>query len=323
MPSTSKPIVTVFGGSGFVGRYVVGALAKRGYRLRVAVRRPHLAEYLKPMGGVGQIQPIRADIRNEAEVTAALAGAQHVVNLVGILQESGRQKFTALQAEGAGRIARAAAEAGVDRFVQISAIGADRHSRARYARTKAEGEAAVRAAVPGAAILRPSIVFGPEDDFFNRFARMAQLPFLPLPLIGGGKTRFQPVYVGDVAEAAARALEQRSTEGRVFELGGPEVLSFRKCLEKMLEETHRRKWLVPLPFALARLMAVFMAVLPKPPLTGDQITLLTKDNVVTPDPDGRIGTFADLGIKPVALDVILPTYLGQYRKGGQFRTIRR
>ena len=309
--------VAVFGGSGFVGRHVVQALARRGYRVRVAVRRPNAAQFLRPMGVVGQVEPVQANIRDDASVSSAVAGADAVVNLVGILHQSGKQKFAAVQAEGAARVARTAAAAGISSFVQISAIGADAESPSAYARSKAEGEAGVRAAMPGAVILRPSIVFGPEDDFFNRFAALARLSPV-LPLIGGGLTRFQPVYVKDVAEAVARVLERPDVAGRTYEIGGPEIATFRELMERMLREIGRSRLLVPLPFALARLQAVFLQLLPKPLLTVDQVRMLAVDNVVSDAAKAEGRTLEGLGIQPTAMAAILQSYLYRFRRTGQF-----
>jgi len=305
--------ITVFGASGFVGTQVVRRLAPRGFVVRAAVRDPVAAAHLKPLGNVGQIVPMRCDLNDESLVAAALAGAEMAVNLVGILHERGRQRFDSVHAEAAGRIARLARELGVRRLVHVSAIGADPQSASAYCRSKAGGEFAVRRWFPDATILRPSIVFGPGDGFFNRFARMAQLA-PALPLIGGGRTRFQPVYVGDVAEAIVRALERPEAVGKTFELGGPRVASFRELMELMLAEIGRRRALVPVPFGLARLQAMFLELLPVPPLTRDQVTMLERDNVCDPAVPG----LADLGIKPTAMEAVLPTYLDIYRRGGRF-----
>lgn len=306
-------IVTVFGGSGFVGRYVVQRLARDGWMVRVAVRHPARAKFLKPLGDIGQITPLCVPLQDAEAVATSLAGADAAINLVGILFEAGRQRFQAVQAEGAGAIAAAAAEAGVKSLVHVSAIGADPDSASAYARSKGEGEAAVRQAFPEATILRPSVLFGPEDDFFNRFAEMSR--FAPaLPLIGGGRTRFQPVYVGDVAAAVMTALAEPACRGKVYELGGPKVYSFKELLEIMLKVIGRRRALVSLPFGLASLQAAFMELLPVPPLTRDQVTLLRRDNVVSP---GAL-TFKDLGIEPTALEAIIPSYLERYRAGGRF-----
>jgi NADH dehydrogenase len=310
-------LITIFGGSGFLGRHVVRALCKQGYRIRVAVRRPELAGHLQPLGRVGQVHAVQANVRHPASVEAAVKGAHIVVNLVGILFERGRQRFAAIHGEGAGVVARAAAAQGV-RMIHVSAIGADRDSPALYARTKAEGEEAVRAAVPEAIIFRPSIVFGPEDDFFNRFAAIARLsPFLPL--IGGGETRFQPVFVGDVAEAIAKAVSGEARAGTIYELGGPDVRTFKELMEFVLATIERRRLLVPIPFGLARLQAFFLQFLPKPLLTPDQVEMLRRDNVVSPEAKREGRTLAGLGIDPRSIAAIVPSYLWRFRKRGQFR----
>ena len=302
---------TVFGGSGFVGRYAVRRLAAAGARVVVGVRHPERAGFLKPMGDVGQVLPVAADIGDEATVAAAVQGSDLVVNLSGILVETGAQRFAAVHAQGAERVAKAARAAGARSLVHVSAIGADAASPAAYGRSKAAGEVAVRAAFPAAAIVRPSIVFGPEDDFFNRFARLARL--VPaLPLVHGGRTRFQPVYVGDVAEALARAAERADAAGRTYELGGPQVYSFRELLAFILDTTRRRAFLVPVPEAVLSFKARFFELLPDPPLTRDQIAMLRRDNVVSDDPE--IARFADLGIEPAALEAIVPEYLARYRR---------
>ena len=309
----AERLVTVFGGSGFIGRYVVKRLAASGARVRVAVRRVEDAKFLKPMGDVGQVVPFLANVRVPASVRAAVEGADAVVNLVGILHESGAQKFSAVQAEAPGTIAEAARAVGVRRLVHVSAIGADPASPAAYARSKAEGEAAVRAAFPEATILRPSIVFGPEDGFFNRFANLAR--FLPaLPLIGGGHTRFQPVYVGDVADAVMAALTRPEARGRVYELGGPATLSFAELLSYILEVTGRRRLLLPVPWPVARVQGALMGLLPGAPLTLDQVRMLERDNVVS---EGAPG-LAELGIRPVPVETVVPTYLTRYRRAGAF-----
>ncbi|WP_376988974.1 complex I NDUFA9 subunit family protein [Bosea sp. R86505] len=326
----SQQLVTVFGGSGFVGRHVVRALVKRGYRVRVAVRRPDLAGFLQPLGMVGQIHAVQANLRYPDSVAAAVKGAAAVVNLVGILQEGGRQSFAGVQANGARAIAQACAAAGIARLIQVSAIGADRDSKSLYARSKAEGEAAVLAAVPGAVVLRPSIVFGPEDGFFNRFAALARV--LPaLPLVGGGETKFQPVFVGDIAEAVARGVDGAAAGGRIYELGGPEVKSFRELLTYICEVTDRKRLLVPLPFPLARIQARILEVvdtltlglLPDAmKLTRDQVTLLENDNVVSAAAVAEGRSFEGLGIAPVSVEAIVPSYLWRFRKTGQFDTAR-
>jgi NADH dehydrogenase len=306
-------IVTVLGGSGFIGRYLVQRLARRDWIVRVAVRRPDRALFLKPMGAVGQITPVAASLRHEASLATAVAGADAVVNLVGILYPSGPQTFAAIHVDGAARAARVAKAAGVKTFVQMSALGADSAAPAEYARSKAAGEQAVRALLPDAVVVRPSIVFGPEDAFFNRFAAMARF-FPALPLIGGGKTRFQPVYVGDVAEALLRTVEDAASAGKTYELGGPRIYSFRELLELMLQEIGRRRLLVPVPFAVAKLQAFFLEWWPVPPLTRDQVRLLERDNVVS----GAALTLADLGIRPTAVELVIPGYLARYRPGGRF-----
>lgn len=313
-------LVTVFGGSGFIGRYVVGALAKRGYRVRVAVRRPELAGYLRPLGGVGQVQPMLANVRDRASVERAVKGSVGVVNLVGILAESGKQRFDTVQAQGAALIAAASAEAGIERFAHVSAIGADPESASAYARSKAEGERAVRQSVPHAAIFRPSIVFGAEDQFFNRFAAIARMsPFLPL--IGGGHTRFQPVYVTDVAEAVARAIEDGAAKGQVFELGGPEIRTFRELMSLMLAVIGRRRIFVDIPFGAADALASVLGAVPGRPLTRDQVEQLRHDNVVSEAAarDGR--TLEGLGIDADGMEAILPTYLQRFRRTGQFTNV--
>lgn len=310
-------LVTIFGGSGFLGRHLTQALAKRGWRVRAAVRRPDLAGHLQPLGMVGQIHAVQANLRYPDSVARAVAGADAVVNLVGILHEGGRQTFSAVQAQGPRIVAEAAAKAGVESLVQVSAIGADANSPADYARSKAAGEAATLAAFPTAVIMRPSIVFGPEDQFFNRFADMARfLPFLPL--IGGGETKFQPVYVGDVAEAISRALEGAAKPGATYELGGPEVKSFKALLEYILAITGRSRALVPLPFPIARLQASVMELLPSPMLTVDQVRMLETDNVVGEEAIAAKRTLAGLGVTPTTIEAVVPGYLYRFRKHGQF-----
>ncbi|MDP2801634.1 MAG: complex I NDUFA9 subunit family protein [Phreatobacter sp.] len=313
---TYDRLVTVFGGSGFVGRHVVRALAKRGFRIRVAVRRPDLAGHLQPLGAVGQIHAVQANLRYPDSVRQAVMGSEIVINCVGILFETGRQKFDSVQARGAATVAKAAAEAGA-RLIHLSAIGADADSTALYARTKAAGEAAVLSEVPDAVILRPSIVFGPEDDFFNRFAGMAQMSPV-LPLVGGGETRFQPVFVGDVAQAVMAAVDGQTKPGAVYELGGPAVKSFRDLLEFVLATIQRKRLLVSLPFGVARLQAKILQLLPKPMLTEDQVELLRADNVVSEAAKAEGRTLEGLGIQPQSVEAVVPTYLWRFRRQGQF-----
>jgi uncharacterized protein YbjT (DUF2867 family) len=312
-----ETLVTVFGGSGFLGRHVVRALAKLGYRIRVAVRRPELAGFLQPLGRVGQIHAVQANVRHPASVEAAARDADVVIDLVGILFERGRQKFDAVQASGAEAVALAAAAFGA-RMIHVSAIGADEQARSRYARSKGVGEKLVLAAVPSAIILRPSVLFGPEDDFFNKFAAIAR--FSPaLPLVGGGHTRFQPVFAGDVANAVVAAIEGRAKDGEVYELGGPEVRSFKELMQFMLATIERRRLLVPVSFALAMFQAAFLQLLPKPLLTPDQVELLRGDVTVSDKAKREGRTLEGLGIDPVAMAAIVPSYLWRFRKTGQFR----
>ncbi|PRX08171.1 UNVERIFIED_ORG: NADH dehydrogenase [Martelella mediterranea] len=316
--SNIPPLVTVFGGSGFVGRYVVRALAKRGYRIRVAVRRPDLALFLQPLGNVGQITFFQSNLRFSDSVRRAVEGADHVVNCVGLLFENGKNGFDAVQAEGARLVAEAAHEQGAT-LTHVSAIGADKDSPSHYAQSKAAAEASVQKIVPDAVIVRPSIIFGPEDDFFNKFGKMSLIsPFLPL--IGGGKTKFQPVYVGDVAEVIARSVDGQLAGGQVYELGGRDVLSFRECLEEVLKVTGRKRALVSLPFGLASFFGGIAGAIPliTPPLTADQVRLLKTDNVVSEAAVAEGRTLSGLGIRAAQLDAVLPTYLVQYRQHGQF-----
>jgi len=318
-------LAVVFGGSGFIGRNVVRELARRGWRVRVAVRRPHHAQFLRPMGAVGQIQLFQANVRHRPSVEAALKGADAVVNLVGILFQQGAQSFARVQAAGSAMIADLAAREGVYAFVHMSAIGADAASDSLYARTKGEAERAVRAAFPAATILRPSIVFGPEDQFFNKFAAMAAMtpPFLPLPiLMGGGATKFQPVYVDDVADAVCAALSLPAARGRLFELGGPRPYTFRQLIDFTLRETGMKRMLLPVPFAIAPAFGLIGEIIGAapfidPPITRDQVKLLRRDNVVGESGEAA-GTLADLGIAPETLEAIAPRYLARFRKYGQF-----
>ncbi len=313
-------LITVFGGSGFLGSHVVGVLARAGYRVRVAVRRPDLAGYLQPLGEVGQITGIQANLRYRWSIDRAVDGADGVVNCVGIMNPSGRQTFDAVQAFGPRAIADAARLAGISNLVHVSAIGADAASDIDYMRTKGEGEAAVSELVPDAVIMRPSIIFGPEDDFFNRFADLAR--FAPaLPLIGG-ETRFQPVYVGDVAAAIGEAINGNAEAGAPYELGGPDVASLRTLMETMMAVTERHRPLLSVPFEIAQPLGRLLSILPKPPFTADQVRMLRHDNIVS---DGALAegrTLAGLGLSPKAMAVILPTYLARYREHGQFAHTR-
>ena len=316
-------LVTIYGGSGFLGRYVARRMAKQGWRVRVATRRPNDAMFVRTYGNVGQVEPVFCNIRDDASVAAAMTGAEAVVNCAGILTEKGRNSFDAVQAEGPGRIARIAAETGVARMVHISAIGADAEAESDYARTKAEGEAAVLAHMPGAMILRPSIMFGAEDEFFNRFANMTKFgPVLPMV---GGSTRFQPVYVDDVAAAVEMGV-LGTAPGGVYELGGPAVRSFRELMQEMLTVIQRRRALIDLTIFVAKLMAAALSaaqfltagLFRNEVLTADQIVNLQKDNVVSGDHKG----LDDLGIVPTATEVVLPGYLWRFRPSGQYAAIK-
>jgi NADH dehydrogenase len=316
-------LVTIFGGSGFLGRYIARRMAQQGWRVRVATRHPNDSMFVRTYGAVGQVEPIFCNIRDDASVRAVLTGAEAVVNCVGILTEKGKNGFDAVQAEGAGRIARLAAEGGVARMVQVSAIGADADSDSDYARTKAAGEAGVLEHMPNAMILRPSILFGPEDEFFNRFAGMVRMgPVLPMV---GAKTKFQPVYVDDVAAAAEQGV-LGTAPGGIYELGGPDVRSFRELMQEMLDVIHRRRILLNLPVWVARLMAFGLTVVQyasfglihNDTLTADQIVNLQKDNVVS----GDHKSFADLGIKPQATEAVLESYLWRFRPSGQYDAIK-
>ena len=316
-------IVTVFGGSGFLGRHVVRALCKQGWRVRVATRRPHLAGDVKLAGDVGQVQLVQANVRNRPSIKRALENADAVINMVGILTESGSQSFQGTQAIGAANIAELAAEAGIKQFALVSAIGASDKSRSRYASTKAEAEASTKAAIPTATILRPSILFGPEDGFFTRFADLARLsPFLPLI---GGSTKFQPVYVGDVAQAVANALAKPEAAGKTYELGGPRIYTMKELLQYILREIDRARVLLPLPIPVAAPIGYIVGALSRfnpffgPPMTGDQVQMLKTDNIVTPG----AGTLADLGVTSLeTVEAITPTYLWRHRPHGQFQPPR-
>jgi uncharacterized protein YbjT (DUF2867 family) len=313
--ATTRNVATVFGGSGFIGRYVVQRLADRGYVVRAAVRDPESALFLKPMGAVGQIVPLYTSIIIEGTVQRAVEGAELVVNLVGTLSERKAGDFERVHAEGAARVARLAAAAGVTRLVHVSAIGAEPASASQYARTKAAGEASVRDAFPRATILRPSVVFGPEDRFLNRIGAMAQ--YFPIMPVIAGETLFQPVYVGDVADAVMAGFLKPGRGGDLYELGGPRVLSFRDLIRFVLQQIQRHRPLVTIPRSLARLQARFMELLPGKPLTRDQLLLLARDNVVAPGtPD-----LSTLGIVPTPLELVAPTYLRRFRPGGGKRQV--
>jgi NADH dehydrogenase len=316
-------LVTIYGGSGFIGRYIARRMAKEGWRVRVAVRRPNEAIFVRPYGVVGQVEPVFCNIRDDASVRAVMQGADAVVNCVGVLNEVGKNGFDAVQAEGAGRIARIAAELGVGHLVQLSAIGADAESASAYARSKAAGEAAVQEAFPAAVILRPSVVFGSEDQFFNRFAAMSRFgPILP---VVGAETKFQPVYVDDVAQAAVKAVLGEAAPG-IYELGGPDVHSFRELMQKMLQVVQRRRLIVNIPFFVARIMGgvfdllqtVTLGLFTNGLITRDQVRNLARDNVVSP----RARGLADLGIAPTPIDAVLPEYLWRYRPSGQYAAIK-
>src|SRR6195256_3030719 len=318
MPSNIDTLITVFGGSGFLGRHVVQALCRRDYRIRVAVWRPELAGHLQPVGKVGQIHAVQANLRYPASVEAAMRDSHVAINLVGILAEGGAQTFDAVQAAGAGAVAKAASAVGA-RMVHVSAIGADENSPSRYARTKAAGEKAVLSAPPMATILRPSVVFGPEDQFTNRFASLARMSPM-LPLIGGGVTRLQPVYVGDVATAVADSVDGKTKAGATYELGGPEVLTMRKIMQIILATTERRRMLVALPFGLAKLQALFLQFAPGPlKLTPDQVELLRSDNVVSDAAKAAGLPPEGLGITPDSMQAVAPQYLWRFRASGQFQ----
>ena len=325
----SPKLVTVFGGAGFLGRYVVRALAKRGYRVRVATRRPNLAWQVVPFGVVGQIHAVQANLRYPDSVERAVTGSYGVVNLVGILQESGRQGFDVVHAEGAGLVAEAAVKAGAERLIHVSALGADAESESGYARSKALGETNVLGAFPGAAVLRPSVLFGPGDQFFNRFAGLARmLPVLPL---AGAETRFQPVYAADVSETIGRAMDGAVAGGRVYELGGPQIRSLREIVAYILEVTERRRLILGLPLPAARLQAMVLEILDtlslgllpnSLKLNRDQITLLQRHNVVSEAATAEGRTLQGIGITPTAYQAIVPSYLVRFRRTGQFEVRR-
>jgi NADH dehydrogenase len=320
--SNADTLITIFGGSGFLGRNVVQALAEQEYRIRVAVRRPDLAGHLQPLGRVGQIHAVQANVRHRPSVAAAVRGSDVVINLVGILFETGRQRFETVQGFGAESVALAAAAEDA-RMIHVSAIGADEHSPSAYARSKAEGERLVLSATPEVMIFRPSVVFGPNDDFFNRFAALARMS-PALPLVGGGTTRFQPVYGADVGRAIALAVAGKTKPGTIYEVGGPEVMTFKALMDYVLATTGRRRLLVPIPFFVAKLQAFSFEILaklpfaPKPLLTRDQVELLRSDNVVSDAARAENRTLEGLGIVPRSVEAIVPSYLWRFRKTGQF-----
>ena len=309
-------LITIFGGSGFVGTQVVQLLARAGYRIRVAVRRPDLAGHVKPLGNVGQVVPIQANVRNKDSVAAAVRGASVVINLAAIGIEKGRQRFRAVNVMGARNVAEASRLAGVETFIQMSVLGADTHSPSLFARSRAMGEAEVRSVLPGAIIFRPSVIFGVGDDFFNTIGALSRL--LPVMPLFGAKTRFQPVYVGDVAEAIAEAAKGNAAAGTTYELGGPEILSNRELTERVLRETGRRRPILPLPLGVGTLLSIPMGLLPKPLPTGDRVRLLGLDNVVSDAAIADKRTLQGFGITPRPLDAVLPSYLWRFAPNGQF-----
>jgi uncharacterized protein YbjT (DUF2867 family) len=317
----NRALITIYGGSGFIGRHVVRAIAKTGARMRIAVRRPELANFLQPLGGVGQINAVQANVRYPDSLLASAEDADAVVNLVGILFPSGKQTFNSVMDEGARHVAEAAKAKGARAFVHVSAIGAGPKAPSYYARSKAAGEDAVRQVFPDAVILRPSIVFGPEDDFFNRFAAMARI-FPVLPLIGGGKTKIQPVFAGDVAKAVIAGLTGKTDPGTPYELGGPEVLTMKEIMQRVLAYTMRKRLLLSEPFFLAKVQGAFLQLLPKPMLTIDQVRMLETDNVVSEEAKRAGHTLEGLGIEPIAVESVVPDYLEQYRPRGQFSVYR-
>ena len=316
-PANSDKIVTLVGGSGFVGRHVARALAKRGYRIRVGCRRPDLAGHVQPLGSTGQVMPIQVNVRYPASLAAACDGAYAVMNLTGVLASGGAQSFEAVHVFGAEACAKAARTAKASVFIQMSALGADVNSASEYARSKGEGEVRAKAAFAGAVILRPSIVFGPEDNFFNQFAGMSRLAPV-LPLIGGGMTKFTPVFVGDVAEAVAKIIDAGEASGKTYELGGPEVFTFKQLLQFTLDTVGRKRLLLPLPWLVAKVMGTVMGVMPGAPLTADQVELLKTDNVISDEAAREGRTLAGLGIAASSIQGIVPSYLYRFRKAGQF-----
>jgi len=309
-------LITIFGGSGFVGTQVVQLLARAGYRIRVAVRRPDLAGHVKPLGGVGQVAPIQANVRNKDSVAAAVRGASIVINLAAIGIEKGKQRFRAINVMGARNVAEAAKAAGVKTLVQMSVLGADESSRSLFARSRAMGEAQVRAIFPEAVIFRPSIIFGVGDDFFNTLGQIARM--LPIMPLFGGRTKFQPVYVGDVAAALAQAATGNAKAGTTYELGGPDVLTHRELVQRVLADTNRRNPIVPLPAGLGTLLAIPMSLMPKPLLTADRVTLLGIDNIVSQAATDEGRTLGAFDVAPRPLEAVLPSYLWRFSANGQF-----
>ena len=313
----SEKLITLIGGSGFIGRHAARALAKRGYRIRVACRRPDLAGHMQTLGDPGQIMPVQANVRYPASLAAACDGAHAVINLTGVLYSAGAQSFDAVHVFGAEATAKAAKAAKVRVFIHLSAIGASATSASAYATSKAEGETRARASFPGAIIIRPSIVFGPEDKFFNRFAALSRLSPV-LPLIGGGETKFAPVFVGDVAEAIARLVDRGESDGKTYEFGGPEELSFKQLMQFTLKTIGRKRLLVPVPWGVAKLQGMILGLLPKPLLTADQVELLKTGNVVSEQAKRERRTLEGLGVAPSGIEAIVPSYLYRYRRAGQF-----
>ncbi len=317
MVQANMQLITIIGGSGFVGRHLVQNLATQGYRIRIGVRRPDLTGHLQPLGGVGQIMPVQANVRYPDSLVSACQGADIVINLTGILASSGAQSFEAVHEAGAGAVAKAAKEVGAQKMIHMSAIGADRDSSSAYGRSKAIGEENVKSAFKRATIIRPSIVFGPEDGFFNKFADMAR--FSPvLPLIGGGETKFQPVFVGDVARAFSEVVNSSRFDGKILELGGPEIFSFRQLLEFILQVTERKRILLPIPWFAARAMGSVFGRLPYSLITRDQVAMLETDNVVSQQAQKQGRTLEGMGIKPETIAAHVPSYLFRYKKFGQF-----
>jgi uncharacterized protein YbjT (DUF2867 family) len=309
-------LVTIFGGSGFVGTQIVQVLARAGYRIRVAVRRPDLAGHLRPLGGVGQVVPMQANLRNTESVQAAVRGAAIVINLAAVGVEKGKQRFRAINVMGARRVAEAAKAAGARALIHMSVIGADEKSPSLFARSRAMGEAEVRAVFPSAVIMRPSVVFGSEDEFFNKLGMIARM--LPVMPLFGGKTKFQPVYVGDVAEAFGKAASGELKAGKTYELGGPDVLTNRELIERVLRETNRTNPILPLPAGVGKLLAFPLSILPKPLITAEQVTLLGIDNVVSTEAAKEKRTLSGMGIAARPLDAVLPNYLWRFSANGQF-----